>query len=530
VITAQMSSTDVVSDEVLSPELKQAVIEEQLQFASDISIFFAAVFFMFLAFYIIFSMNDISMRVVKRSSLKMRLDYCVTVNLYICFFSCLFNTIQLADWDDVEIPDVNSTLDLARPIEWILTCPLMQICLVVVGGEKVKESRAVWAPLCSAIILCWGTASALAPWQAMKLLCYIVGAGFFLILCSLMNETIRESTNGMESLCSGQSNVRALTMLVVLTWIPFPIWYALSPEGFNIIQNAPLMRIAVSFLNIISKGTFTLFLLRLRANEKLTLSLKAEGQVDKSGNTYDKLSRDSYSGRLVAETLRSIGRMDETEAIMKLLDSHMVTTLGDILVLTPEYCEQIGLPWTFVYAFKEQYRRSQVNNADVWDLKHAANRVPAYNAEPHSPMGQYNFSVSPAAPHIARNPAKLAKVLGEHTNMIEDHIVDCSTNDTARTPASVIDRGNGYASSSNGAHSPDGRDGGDIQALVRAMEPNSEGQERMIERLNDIVNARVMESLNSQLRKHRMQLEDNPAGAPNKRTDPSSDFSDLRKP
>jgi hypothetical protein len=114
--------------------------------------------------------------------------------------------------------------------------------------------------------------------------------------------------------------------------------------------------------------------------------------------------------------------------------------------------------------------------------------------------------------------------------MIEDHIVDCSTNDTARTPASVIDRGNGYASSSNGAHSPDGRDGGDIQALVRAMEPNSEGQERMIERLNDIVNARVMESLNSQLRKHRMQLEDNPAGAPNKRTDPSSDFSDLRKP
>ena len=50
--------------QVLSPELKQAVIEEQLQFASDISIFFAAVFFMFLAFYIIFSMNDISMRVV----------------------------------------------------------------------------------------------------------------------------------------------------------------------------------------------------------------------------------------------------------------------------------------------------------------------------------------------------------------------------------------------------------------------------------------------------------------------------------
>merc|ERR1719174_3110111 len=441
------------------------------------------------------------MRGVKRSSLKMRLDYCVTINLYICFFSCLFNVIQLAEWDDVQIPSVNATLDLARPIEWILTCPLMQVCLVVVGGERVRESRAVSAPLTSAIILCWGTASALAPWQVMKLLCYLMGAGFFLILCGLMNETIRESTNGLESLCSGTSSVRSLTMLVVLTWIPFPIWYALSPEGFNIIKNAPMMRIAVAFLNVISKGTFTLYLMRLRSNEKLTISLKAEGSITGAKVGEEKLSRDSYSGRLVAETLRSIGRMDETEPILKLLDAHMITSLGDILVLTPEYCEQIGLPWTFVYAFKEQYRRSQVNNADVWDLKHAANRVPAYNAEPNSPMGQYNFTVSPAAPHIARNPA------------------------------SVIDRGNGYASSSSGrVDSPDGRDGGDIQALVRAMEPNSEGQERMIERLNDIVNARVMESLNSQLRKHRMQLEDNPAGAPNKRTDPSSDFSDLRKP
>merc|ERR1719174_1121834 len=441
------------------------------------------------------------MRGVKRSSLKMRLDYCVTINLYICFFSCLFNVIQLAEWDDVQIPSVNSTLDLARPIEWILTCPLMQICLVVLGGERVRESRAVSAPLTSAIILCWGTASALAPWQVMKLLCYLMGAGFFLILCGLMNETIRESTNGLESLCSGTSSVRSLTMLVVLTWIPFPIWYALSPEGFNIIKNAPMMRIAVAFLNVISKGTSTLYLMRLRSNEKLTISLKAEGSMTGAKVGEEKLSRDSYSGRLVAETLRSIGRMDGTEPILKLLDAHMITSLGDILVLTPEYCEQIGLPWTFVYAFKEQYRRSQVQNADVWDLKHAANRVPAYNAEPNSPMGQYNFSVSPAAPHIAR------------------------------TPASVIDRGNGYASSSSGrVDSPDGRDGGDIQALVRAMEPNSEGQERMIERLNDIVNARVMESLNSQLRKHRMQLEDNPAGAPNKRTDPSSDFSDLRKP
>jgi bacteriorhodopsin len=514
-----MSATE--EEGVLSPELRQAVIEEQLQFASNISIFFAAVFFMFLAFYIIFSQNDISMRVVKRSSLKMRLDYCVTINLYICFFSCLFNVIQLAEWDDVEIPSVNSTLDLARPIEWILTCPLMQICLVVVGGERVKESRAVSAPMTSAIILCWGTASALAPWTTVKLLCYICGAFCFLLLCSLMNETIRESTNGLESLCSGSSSVRSLTLLVVFTWVPFPIWYALSPEGFNIIKNAPLMRIAVAFLNVISKGTFILFLMRLRSNEKLTISLKAEGTVVAS--TEDKLGRDSYGGRLVAETLRAIGRMEETETILKLLDAHMITSLGDILVLTPEYCEQIGLPWTFVYAFKEQYRKSQVNNADVWDLKAPPKAQPQYPSEPASP---YNFSVSPAAPHIARNPQKLAKVLGEHTNMLEDTIVECSTNDTARTRSPGENGRNTYGSGSSQSGEAQ-----DINALVRSLEPNGEAQERMLERLNDIVNARVMESLNSQLRKHRMQLEDAPAGVNGmRRPDNQSDFSDLRKP
>ena len=62
----------------------------------------------------------------------------ITVNLYICFFSCLFNTVQLGDQDDFRIGDLNHTLDLGRPIEWIMTCPLMQLCLPLLGGDKVR--------------------------------------------------------------------------------------------------------------------------------------------------------------------------------------------------------------------------------------------------------------------------------------------------------------------------------------------------------------------------------------------------------
>merc|ERR1719271_2328115 len=89
---------------------------------------------------------------------------------------------------------------------------------------------------------------------------------FFLALCYLMNECIRDASGNGESLMRGSSHLRALAIIVVLTWVPFPIWYALSPEGFNIITNAAAMKIAVAFLNVFSKGAFMFYLSRVRAD------------------------------------------------------------------------------------------------------------------------------------------------------------------------------------------------------------------------------------------------------------------------
>ena len=49
-------------------------------------------------------------------------------------------------------------------------------------------------------------------------------------------------------------------MIIALTWVPFPVWYALSPEGFNVIQDAAGMKVAVAFLNVFSKGSFMMYL------------------------------------------------------------------------------------------------------------------------------------------------------------------------------------------------------------------------------------------------------------------------------
>ena len=45
--------------------------------------------------------------------------------------------------------------------------------------------------------------------------------------------------------------------------------YALSPEGFNVITNSAAMKVAVAFLNVISKGAFTLYLTRIRDDQRL---------------------------------------------------------------------------------------------------------------------------------------------------------------------------------------------------------------------------------------------------------------------
>ena len=97
------------------------------------------------------------LHIVQRSILRKRLEYCMFVCLYICFFSCLFNVIQYGPQDDAVFDKIEARdtviLDIGRPIEWILTCPLMQLILPIMGGERVPDWRRYTMPLNSVVIL-----------------------------------------------------------------------------------------------------------------------------------------------------------------------------------------------------------------------------------------------------------------------------------------------------------------------------------------------------------------------------------------
>merc|ERR550514_1820904 len=124
--------------------------------ASRISLIFSSAFFFMLSIWLMAQQTEMNLGLIQRSTLGKRLDFCMTLSLYICFFSSLFNAIQLMDDDNLMLKGIDgeeTVLDLGRPIEWMLTCPLMQLAVPILAGEKVPDSRRVTMPAAAFTVL-----------------------------------------------------------------------------------------------------------------------------------------------------------------------------------------------------------------------------------------------------------------------------------------------------------------------------------------------------------------------------------------
>merc|ERR1719240_2426459 len=96
---------------------------------------FSSAFFFLMSVWLMTHQTEMNFGLVQRSCLSKRLDFCMTLSLYICFFSALFNAIQLMDDDNLLLRNLEgeeTVLDLGRPIEWMLTCPLMPLAAFTV--------------------------------------------------------------------------------------------------------------------------------------------------------------------------------------------------------------------------------------------------------------------------------------------------------------------------------------------------------------------------------------------------------------
>jgi bacteriorhodopsin len=412
-----MLASKVQSNAAIQRRLQVAAdmseVEQQIMIeASNVSVFFSAIFFFFLGVLIVGQHIQGDLHIVQRSILRKRLEYCMFVCLYICFFSCLFNVIQYGPQDDAVFDKIEARdtviLDIGRPIEWILTCPLMQLILPIMGGERVPDWRRYTMPLNSVVILLFGVSAMFSPVLPLKLGFYFCGVFCFCVLVWQMHRCITEATGGAETIYWGQSSLRTLAVIVSWTWVPFPIWYALSPEGFNIIQNSAAMKISVAFLNVLSKGAFIYYLMRVRGDLEVKELVMAEARAvngpekGKLGSYgLEEKEEQRLEGKLastVFEVLQAMGRQADFEPLKDVLQQNMITTEEDLLVLTQGYCDSIALPYGFVTACKARIKAHRVENQDKWNLNvDKGDRL----------FDSLSGATAPLPPQVANDPRKL---------------------------------------------------------------------------------------------------------------------------
>jgi len=334
--------------------------------------------------------NNSKVAVAQKASLEERHKVCATISTAVALFSGFFNILQLTAIDDFDLPGRGSafTLNLSRPVEWLATCPIMQLKLVVLAGARVPSYRRFMMPLLSVAVLLCGTASMFTG-DALRFAWYGFGICFAGIMFYHNILQITENSDGEESLFNGDSDFRRLSLLLIWTWFPFPIWFTLSVEGFGLITNPFTIEMGWVVLNIISKFTFIVLLQRMKMvhQKKMEAARELYGLYPGDATTEDDLrgiSKQEFGGKmvsprsglnpldyglgygeeagseeklveLVAETMVTMNMSTHSNRMMKLLVDSGVSNTAVLERLNQDRCVDLNLPWALISAIQKRW-------------------------------------------------------------------------------------------------------------------------------------------------------------------------------
>jgi len=330
---------------------------------------FSGVFFSGLAIWLTLT-NGANLAYIQQASLEKRLVACSYICAYIAMFSAFFNFFQLTDVQRYAIPrPSNYVLDLARPVEWIFTCPLIQLEVVLFGGSRLPASRRFIMPGLTLTFLFCGLASQLTPVPYNYVL-YFVGVLVNTVQQYLNRQQIIEHSNGEEGLFRGESDFRRLSIMVMAAWFPFPIWYIVSPEGIGIITDVTILQCGWAFLNIVAKFSFIFFIQRIKDNYCGRLKVKRELHstsavqsnqiVPVAGNATPpildiKIREMAQLNAIVAETMGFLGMSQHQERLLRLLNHANISSIEQVEALTQRKCEEkLQLPWDLISSLQKR--------------------------------------------------------------------------------------------------------------------------------------------------------------------------------
>eukprot|EP00928_Gymnodinium_smaydae_P084853 TRINITY_DN6812_c0_g1_i1.p1 TRINITY_DN6812_c0_g1~~TRINITY_DN6812_c0_g1_i1.p1 ORF type:complete len:449 (+),score=67.77 TRINITY_DN6812_c0_g1_i1:59-1405(+) len=219
--------------------------------------------------------------------LEQRFAFCRKLNLSICAFSAMMAFIALTRW--LHIQNVNGF----RYLGYALTCPIMQAELVVLLAPVMPCYRLNMILVLSVTFVTMisgyvGSLFPILPWTG-SLLTFVSTFNLEDLAPTLKFWVVLPSFVCMSSLvllqipflafvflCRGGMrenrnlpyNYLRLLALVAFTWSGFPVWWLLSSEGFGIIHDTKANGFGFCFLNILSKGCFTMTMLSMVKSHK----------------------------------------------------------------------------------------------------------------------------------------------------------------------------------------------------------------------------------------------------------------------
>jgi len=376
-----------------SSEVKEAQFKE----SSTVTQLFSAVFFGGLALWL-FTSNGTKLAYVQRASLEKRLQVSCFILTYVATLSCFFNFFQLTGADDFYIPGSdNYTMDLARPVEWIVTCPLLQLVLVLIGGTRIPEYRRAAMPLLSLFFLICGVGSSVTE-GPVRWLFYAAGMVAGVILFYYMAKQISEHSGGSESITSGESEFRTATIIIMVTWLPFPFWYIVSPEGLNLVSNVLIIQVGWMFLNITAKFSVIFYIQRIKDNYCIKLKVNRGLNGNQGGKIMDEMLRakrgdsvedgvkpvyNSNTGTektaamnemqmegVILETMNALGMSQHNDRFTTLIKKAGIKSLADMEGLKERDALKLQLPFDLVQAVQKRVKvwRLELGDKNEHDL------------------------------------------------------------------------------------------------------------------------------------------------------------------
>lgn len=220
----------------------------------------ATTVFFLLAMYVL--QGGIRMKEIQQASLRKRLEYCGLMNFYICLVSFFFNLGHVLAY--LVHLDHSAMLKLVF-LEYMLTCPVMQANLAILGGPSVQERHRGEVAALTLLVLSFGFAASMIDSIVLKMACFVLGASAFVVLVKVNNSMVLQHSGGRESIFGGNLHARPspykkIAKKIVMTWVLFPLWWLISPEGLGVLQNHEVNSTVQVFLSIVAKGLYVIMI------------------------------------------------------------------------------------------------------------------------------------------------------------------------------------------------------------------------------------------------------------------------------